>query len=75
MAHAATGFNWRDDDPGGLNSQAWFSSAVSGETEAERAEAAERVLVYNEDDVRATHAVRAWLTALDASEGADEQAE
>ena len=75
VAHAATGFNWRDDDPGGLNSQAWFSSAVSGETEAERAEAAERVLVYNEDDVRATHAVRAWLTALDASEGADEQAE
>ena len=25
------GFSWRDDDPGGLNSQVWFAEAVHGE--------------------------------------------
>ena len=29
------GFPWRDEDPGGLNSQRWFAEAVHGET-AER---------------------------------------
>ena len=29
-AHA--GFSWRDDDPGGLNSQVWFAEAVHAES-------------------------------------------
>ena len=55
------GFRWRDDDPGGLNSQLWFADAVGGSDADHRAQARTRVLEYNEDDVRATAALRAWL--------------
>jgi predicted RecB family nuclease len=55
------GFSWRDEDPGGLNSQLWFADAVHGETPEVRARARRRVLEYNEDDVTATNQVRAWL--------------
>ncbi|MCW2811135.1 MAG: family RecB-like putative nuclease [Friedmanniella sp.] len=58
-----TGFRWRDDDPGGLNSQRWFTEAVHGADPEVRLAAQRRVLEYNEDDVRATHALRAWLRA------------
>ncbi len=61
VAHAGPGFEWRDDDPSGLNSQTWFDDAVHAESESARDEAKARVLAYNEDDVRATHALRAWL--------------
>ncbi len=57
------GFSWRDDDPGGLNSQLWFAEAVHGETAEVRSRARRRVLEYNEDDVTATSQVRAWLRA------------
>ena len=57
------GFSWRDDDPGGLNSQLWFAEAVHGETAELRSRARRRVLEYNEDDVTATSQVRAWLRA------------
>jgi predicted RecB family nuclease len=57
------GFSWRDNDPGGLNSQLWFAEAVHGETAEVRSRARRRVLEYNEDDVIATSQVRAWLRA------------
>ena len=57
------GFRWRDDDPGGLNSQLWFAEAVHGENAEVRTQARRRVLEYNEDDVTATSQVRAWLRA------------
>ena len=57
------GFRWRDEDPGGLNSQLWFAEAVHGETAEMRAQARQRVLEYNEDDVTATSQVREWLRA------------
>jgi predicted RecB family nuclease len=57
------GFSWRDDDPGGLNSQLWFAEAVHGATPEVRAQARTRVLEYNEDDVSATSQLRAWLRA------------
>jgi predicted RecB family nuclease len=57
------GFSWRDADPGGLNSQAWFAEAVHAETALARAAARQRVLEYNEDDVLATAHLRAWLRA------------
>ena len=60
-AHA--GFAWRDDDPGGLNSQGWFADAVHAPDPVARAAAETRVLAYNEDDVLATRHVRAWLRA------------
>jgi predicted RecB family nuclease len=55
------GFRWRDDDPGGLNSQAWFADAVHHPEAEVRDRARQRVLEYNEDDVLATHELRAWL--------------
>lgn len=61
VATVGAGFAWRDDDPSGLNSQAWFHEAVHGSTDAVRDEARERVLAYNEDDVVATREVRRWL--------------
>ena len=57
------GFAWRDDDPGGLNSQVWFAEAVHAESPPARAAARQRVLEYNEDDVIATSQLRAWLRA------------
>lgn len=63
VAAAGASFTWRDDDPGGLNSQAWFAEAVHGEPGVREA-ARRRLLEYNEDDVRATAAVRRWLRTL-----------
>ncbi|HEY5821317.1 MAG TPA: TM0106 family RecB-like putative nuclease [Propionibacteriaceae bacterium] len=57
------GFHWRDDDPGGLNSQRWFAEAVHADDPEARAQARTRVLEYNEDDVIATSHLRAWLRA------------
>lgn len=64
VATRGAGFAWRDEEPGGLNSQAWFATAVHGSDDRERAAARNRVLEYNEDDVRATWAVREWLGTL-----------
>lgn len=63
VAHEGPGFTWRDDDPGGLNSQAWFDEAVHADDEEEREASRSRVLEYNEDDVRATAALRDWLAS------------
>lgn len=65
VAAAGPGFQWRDDDPGGLNSQAWFNDAVHAATPEVREAARQRVLNYNEDDVLATKALREWLAAQD----------
>ncbi len=61
VATGAAGFSWRDDDAGGLNSTRWFVDAVHAESAEQRQLARARVLNYNEDDVAATAAVRAWL--------------
>jgi predicted RecB family nuclease len=60
VAHHGTGFEWRDTDPGGLQSQDWYEQAVHGDP-AVREAATARLLAYNEDDVRASLAVRRWL--------------
>lgn len=68
------GFGWRDPDPGGENSMAWYREAVGpaavpGQPGNDGAdprpidrENADRILRYNEDDVLATLALRRWLT-------------
>ena len=55
-----TGFAWRDVDPGGENSMAWYRLATDAEPDLAMAM---RILEYNEDDVRATLALRRWITA------------
>jgi len=61
VASKGAGFSWRDDDPGGLNSQTWFAEAIQADSPEARAESRRRILEYNEDDVRATYALRQWL--------------
>jgi len=57
----ALGFSWRDPEPGGENSLAWYRSAVGAGSATPDPEMAQRILRYNEDDVQATLAVREWL--------------
>ncbi|MDP9404463.1 MAG: ribonuclease H-like domain-containing protein [Actinomycetota bacterium] len=54
------GFSWRDEEPSGDLSMLWHRMAVAGDGE-EATAARRRLLEYNEDDVRATAAVRHWL--------------
>ncbi len=62
VAHTA-GFAWRDADPSGAGSMAWHAEAVGAANPGVRDAARARLLAYNEDDVRATAAVRAWMRA------------
>lgn len=57
----AFGFDWRDEQPGGLQSQVWLQQARDRSSEGHVA-TRQRILDYNEDDVRATAAIRAGLT-------------
>ena len=61
VATVGAGFEWRDTEPGGLNSQAWFDEACHSPSPEIRMAARQRVLDYNEDDVRATWQLREWL--------------
>lgn len=61
VANAGAGFSWRDPDPGGLNSQTWWDLAVHDPDPQVREASRTRVMEYNEDDVKATLAVRRWL--------------
>ena len=56
----AAGFTWRDPSPSGEASIAWYERAV-GEDPVEAATHRRRLLEYNEDDCRATRALRDWL--------------
>lgn len=57
-------FSWRDSDPGGGNSLAWYETAVDHTDETVREENRVRLLEYNEDDVAAQVALRDWLSRL-----------
>ncbi len=52
------GFKWRDDDPGGLQSELWFEAQLDHDLEMRR-----RILAYNEDDVLAQLAIRRHVRA------------
>ena len=56
-------FSWRDTDPSGGNSLAWYNLAITGSDE-EKLENQKRLLEYNADDVHAQLALRDWLTRL-----------
>ncbi len=55
----ASGFAWRDPSPSGEASMLWYEVARGRGPEAEASRA--RLLAYNEDDCRATRALREWL--------------
>jgi predicted RecB family nuclease len=59
----AAGFSWHDPEASGENSMRWYSDAVGlGGGEPDLAQRA-RLLTYNADDVRATHALRLWMSS------------
>jgi predicted RecB family nuclease len=55
------GFSWRGDDAGGGQAMVRFAEATGACDGPERSEARRWLLEYNEDDVRATAALREWL--------------
>jgi predicted RecB family nuclease len=56
----AAGFRWRDVNPSGEASILWYEEATRGDELTAHA-ARERLVEYNEDDCRATKALRDWL--------------
>ncbi|MCD2193240.1 TM0106 family RecB-like putative nuclease [Actinomycetospora endophytica] len=59
----SAGFGWRDPEAGGENSMRWYRRAVGLDGDEPDPAMRDRLLVYNEDDVRATHALRTWMTS------------
>lgn len=57
-----TGFSWRDVDPSGANSIAWYNDylALTGK---EQAQVRKRILEYNEDDCMAMAHIKDWFVA------------
>ena len=55
------GFSWREEDAGGVLAMVRYVEATSDVDPSLRAAARQWILEYNEDDVRATAALRAWL--------------
>lgn len=54
------GFNWRDTDPGGANSIAWYNELLE---HPDREDILQRILEYNEDDCRAMIVLKDYCEA------------
>ena len=54
------GFKWRDVDPSGANSIAWYNDYLKDST---REDILGRIVEYNEDDCRAMVAVKDYFDA------------
>lgn len=57
------GFSWQDPEAGGENSMRWYRDAVGLDGDDPDPAQRERLLTYNADDVRATHALRHWMSS------------
>ncbi|NLG47388.1 TM0106 family RecB-like putative nuclease [Gordonia sp. (in: high G+C Gram-positive bacteria)] len=57
------GFGWRDDEAGGEASMEWYAAAVALDGADLDLTQRERLLDYNEDDVRATKVLREWIAS------------
>lgn len=60
------GFHWRDAEAGGEASMLWYRVGVgidAGFADEDRAVQRQRILDYNEDDVKATAALRAFMSS------------
>jgi predicted RecB family nuclease len=64
VATAGPGYVWRDQSLSGTGSQSVFVESYQGESWDQRQQARQRILDYNEDDVRATAGIRTWLRSL-----------
>ena len=61
----SAGFAWRDAEAGGENSMRWYRDAVGWNGGVPDETQRQRLLEYNEDDVRATWVIRCWMTSED----------
>lgn len=59
----AAGFSWHDPEASGANSMRWYADAVGLGGGAPDLTQRDRLLTYNADDVRATHALRLWMSS------------
>jgi predicted RecB family nuclease len=57
------GFHWRDAEAGGENSMRWYRDAVGMNDGPPDPAQRQRLLEYNEDDVRATSVLRNWMSS------------
>ncbi|WP_344686295.1 TM0106 family RecB-like putative nuclease [Saccharopolyspora taberi] len=57
------GFAWRDAEASGENSMRWYRDAVGLDGDPPVPSQRDRILTYNEDDVRATWTIRRWMTS------------
>ncbi|MGH3912401.1 MAG: TM0106 family RecB-like putative nuclease [Pseudonocardiaceae bacterium] len=57
------GFSWHDPQASGENSMRWYRDAVGLDGGDPELTQRERLLTYNADDVRATHALRCWMSS------------
>lgn len=57
------GFSWRDPAASGENSMRWYRDAVGMDGAEPDLSQRVRLFEYNEDDVRATHALRMWMSS------------
>ncbi len=64
------GFKWRDSDPGGANSIAWYNEYLA---DPSRPELKQRIIDYNEDDCLAMIAVKDYFVRHQAIQ--DQRAE
>jgi predicted RecB family nuclease len=62
------GFHWRDPEASGENSMRWYRDAVGMDGAAPDAAQRRRLLEYNEDDVRATLALRHWMSSPEVAD-------
>ncbi len=54
---AFIGFHWRSDDASGANSVLWFEEWLKKKSQ----KLLQKILEYNEDDLRATYRLKQWL--------------
>ncbi len=59
----AAGFSWHDPEASGENSMRWYRDAVGMDGGEPDLVQRERLLTYNADDVRATCALRHWMSS------------
>ncbi|GAB3438354.1 TM0106 family RecB-like putative nuclease [Actinophytocola sediminis] len=64
----AAGFSWRDAEASGENSMRWYRDAAGMDGTAPDSGQRRRLLEYNEDDVRATLALRRWMSSADVQQ-------
>lgn len=60
------GFHWRDSDPSGANSIAWYNEYLA---DPQHEELLTRILVYNEDDCLAMLAIKRYFERLQTARG------